>query len=209
MLSIRNSRTRALDAALELITRRKGADVSMAEIARASGLSRQGLYLHFPDRANLMVALVRHAHEKLVTREPMRSLKGAPTGLVALRIWVSLQARMNPGVWPVARSLEAVRRSDSDAERAWQNRQMHRLGECRQIVKRLHREGTLKAGITQQTAADLLWSITSLRTWEELVLERGWTAARYEEQLTQLLSDALVNDVGNSSVAGPKGAVRT
>ena len=163
--------------------------------ARASGLSRQGLYLHFPERANLMVALVRHAHEKLVAREHMRSLKEAPTGLMALRIWVSLQARMNPGVWPVARSLEAVRRSDSDAERAWQNRQKHRLEECRRIIKRLHREGTLKASITQKTAADLLWSITSLRSWEELVLERGWTAARYEQQLTQLLSDALVNDV--------------
>jgi hypothetical protein len=124
----------------------------------------------------------------------MRRLKGAPTGLEALRIWVSLQARMNPVVWPVARSLEAVRRSDSDAERGWQNRQMHRLEECRQIVKRLHREGRLKASITQQTAADLLWSITSLRTWEELVLERGWTAARYQRQLTQLLGDVLVND---------------
>lgn len=194
MLSIRNSRTRTLDAALELITRRKGADVSMAEIARAAGLSRQGLYLHFPDRANLMVALVRHAHEKLVTREHMRRLKEAPTGLMALRTWVSLQARMNPGVWPVARSLEAVRRSDSDAERGWQDRQMHRLEECRRIVKRLHQEGMLRASIRQQTAVDLLWSITSLRTWEELVLERGWTAARYERQLTQLLSDAMLND---------------
>lgn len=194
MLSIRNSRTRTLDAALELITRRKGADVSMAEIARAAGLSRQGLYLHFPDRANLMVALVRHAHEKLVTREHMRRLKEAPTGLMALRTWVSLQARMNPGVWPVARSLEAVRRSDSDAERGWQDRQMHRLEECRRIVKRLHQEGMLRASITQQTAVDLLWSITSLRTWEELVLERGWTAARYERQLTQLLIDAMLND---------------
>jgi len=125
----------------------------------------------------------------------MRSLKGAPTGLVALRIWVSLQARMNPGVWPVACFLEAVRRSDPDAEQGWQDRQMHRLEECRQIVNRLHREGTLKAGLSQETAADLLWSFTSLRMWEELVLERGWTAAQYEQRLTKLLRDALVNCV--------------
>lgn len=194
-MSTTNSRTRILDSALELITRRKGVDVSMAEIASASGLSRQGLYLHFPDRANLMVALVRHAHEKLVTREHMRRLEGAPSGLMALCTWISLQARMNPGVWPVACSLEAVRRSDPDAERGWQDRQMHRLEECRHIVKRLRREGMLKDGITLQTATDLLWSVTSLRTWEELVLERGWTAARYEQRLTQLLSDALLNDL--------------
>jgi len=190
-MSTRNSRIRILDAALKLITRRKGADVSMAEIARASGLSRQGLYLHFPDRANLMVALVRHAHGKLVAAEHVRRLREAPTGLMALRTWVALQARMNPGVWPVASSLEAVRRSDPDAERGWQDRQMHRLEECRRIAKRLRREGALSAGITQQAATDLLWSITSLHTWEDLVLQRGWTAAQYKQRLTQLLSDVL------------------
>ena len=40
-------------------------------------------------------------------------------------------------------------------------------------------------------AADLLWTITSLRTWEDLVLQRGWTAAPYEERIGGLLLEAL------------------
>ena len=42
-------------------------------------------------------------------------------------------------------------------------------------------------------AADLLWAFTSLRTWEDLVLVRGWTAAQYEERLFATLLRLLTN----------------
>jgi AcrR family transcriptional regulator len=37
----------------------------MAHIAKAARLSRQAVYLHFADRAELMAALARHVHESL------------------------------------------------------------------------------------------------------------------------------------------------
>jgi AcrR family transcriptional regulator len=193
-MSTTNSRTRILDAALALITRRKGADVSMSEIAKAARVSRQGVYLHFADRATLMLALVRHAHEKYGVAEEVRKIGEAPTGVAAMCEWVSLQTRMNPSIWFVARALEIVRRTDAAAERGWQDRLKHRLECCRQIVARMHQEGALKLGVTQDAAAELLWSITSMRAWEDLVLERGWTAAQYEERVTRLLCDALAKD---------------
>ena len=36
-------------------------------------------------------------------------------------------------------------------------------------------------------AADLLWVLTSLRSWEDLVLVRGWTAAHDEERIVAAL----------------------
>ena len=42
-------------------------------------------------------------------------------------------------------------------------------------------------GLGEREAADLLWSITSLRSWEDLVLERGWTAAQYRRRVTAIL----------------------
>jgi AcrR family transcriptional regulator len=192
-VSSTNSKTRILDVALALITKRKGADVSMAKIARAARVSRQAMYLHFADRADLMLALVRHADEKRGLDSEIRKVAEAPTGIAAMGEMVSLQARLNPGIWAIARALEAVRRTDKDAERGWQDRLKHRLWGCGQIVARLSRDGTLKPGISQEEAADWLWNITSLRTWEDLVLERGWTAAQYEERVTRLLCDALTN----------------
>ena len=193
-MSSTNSNIRILDAALALIKRRKGADVSMAEIAKAARLSRQAVYLHFADRADLMLALVRYAHEKLGAAEQLIELEQAANGLAAMKIWISLQARINPSIWSVARSLEVVRRTDEAAERSWQDRLKHRLELCRRIVTRMCSDGALKRSVTPEVATELLWSITSLRAWEDLVLERGWTAFQYEERITTLLCDALVKD---------------
>lgn len=191
MVSSKNSKARILDAALALISKRKAA-VSMAEIGEAAGISRQGVYLHFADRGDLMLALVRHADEKRGLPAEIRKIAEAPTGVVAMCALVLLQARMNPGIWAIARAVDSVRRTDEAAERGWQDRLKHRLEACRQIVARLHQEGDLKPDITQQAATDLLWSITSLQIWEDLVLQRGWTATQYEEHVTRLLHDSLI-----------------
>jgi AcrR family transcriptional regulator len=193
-MSSTNSSIRILDAALALVKRRKGADVSMAEIAKAARLSRQAVYLHFADRADLMLALVRYAHEKLGAAEQLLKLEQAANGVAAMKLWVSLQARTNPRIWSVARSLEVVRRTDKAAERGWQDRLKHRLEVCRRIVTRMYNDGALKRSVTPQVGTELLWSITSLRAWEDLVLERGWTVSQYEERITTLLCNALVND---------------
>ncbi len=193
MVSSNNSRARILDVALGLIKKRKGADVSMATIARAARVSRQAMYLHFADRADLILALVRHADEKRGLHHELSKITGAPTGVAAMGEMVSLQARMNPRIWAIARALDAVRRMDDAAEQGWQDRLKNRLEGCRQIVRRLSEEGTLKPAISQEEAADLLWNITSLHTWEDLVLDRGWTAAQYEERVTRLLRNSLTS----------------
>jgi len=93
-------------------------------------------------------------------------------------------------LWAPARAVEAVRRRDPAAERSWQDRLQNRLNGCRAIVERMAKEGTLKLGLNPTLAADLLWTLTSLRTWEDLVLERGWSATEYEKRLTDLVLDA-------------------
>jgi hypothetical protein len=55
-------------------------------------------------------------------------------------------------------------------------------------------EGMLRNDSTVAAAADVLWSVTSLRTWEDMVLERRWTAAQYEKRIYRLLVDTLVKD---------------
>jgi AcrR family transcriptional regulator len=176
-----------LDAALSLIARRGDADVTMAEIAEAAHVSRQAVYLHFGDRGALLVALVRHADEKRGLAAAVRKIAEASTGVAALREMVALQARMNPGIWALARAFDAVRRVDKAVERSWQDRLQNRLDGCRAIVARLQREGALRPGLEPAAAADLLWAMTSLRTWEDLVLRRGWTAGEYENRIGESL----------------------
>jgi hypothetical protein len=59
-------------------------------------------------------------------------------------------------------------------------------------VARLEDEDALRPGLDAAVAADLLWTLTSLQTWEELVVIRRWTAKQYEQRLTELLIRVLV-----------------
>jgi AcrR family transcriptional regulator len=193
-VSSENSRSRILDAALSLIVKRGEADVTMKEIAKAGGVSRQAVYLHFADRADLLVSLARHADEKRGLAAALQKIADAPTAIAALQEMAPLQARMNPGIWAIARALDAVRRSDEAAERSWQDRLASRLNGCGEVVARLRKEGVLRPGLTPTAATDLLWSISSLRVWEDLVLQRGWTPRQYEERITQVLLNTLTTE---------------
>ncbi|MGY5807183.1 TetR/AcrR family transcriptional regulator [Rhizobium sp. LEGMi198b] len=59
--------TEILDAALEVFVRYGFKKTSMDDLARAAGLSRQGLYLHFPSKETLFAAMVAHANDALRT----------------------------------------------------------------------------------------------------------------------------------------------
>jgi AcrR family transcriptional regulator len=192
-MSRTNSRTQILEAALALITRRGDASVTVAEIGKAAGVSRQAVYLNFVDRADLMLALVRFVDERRGLSRELEKIRSAPDGLAAVRELVALQARGNPEVRAIARALDAVRRTDAEVERSWQDRLNDRLQGCRQIVSRLEADGVLRKDLKPAAAADLLWSITSLRAWDDLILQRGWSAKQYEKRIYELLVASLTS----------------
>jgi AcrR family transcriptional regulator len=196
-------RERILEATLALITKRGGAELTMAQIAKSARMSRQAVYLHFADRGDLLVAMVRYVDEKRGLEAEIKRIREAPSGVEAMRRMVSLQARTNPEIWAPARALDAVRRTDAAAERSWQDRLQHRLKGCREIVHQLKRDGDLVPGLDPDTAADLLWTVTSLRMWEDMVLQRGWSATKYEENVYRLLLRALTKRAGNTRIGPP------
>ena len=192
-MSSSGSRHRVLEAALRLIRKRGDAKVTMAQIAKAARLSRQAVYLHFADRADLMVALARHVNESLGLPAEIQRMMNTQTGMGMIEAFVSMQARGNPAVWAVARAIDAVRRTDAAAARAWQSRLKSRLEGCRAIVSRLKAEGSLRPELDPSIAADLLWTMTSLRMWEDLVLEREWSPEQYQVYVTNVLIGALTS----------------
>ena len=181
------TRTRILEETLELLRKGRGAVVTMAEVAKAADISRQAIYLHFADRAELFIAVARFADERRGLEKDLQKIWDAPDGIAALREAAAMQGRQNPKIWPIAGAIDAIRRSDESAERAWQDRLSSRLTGARRIVRRLKEERLLRPDLEEPAAVDLLWSILSLRVWEDLVLGRGWSAERYARHIGDLL----------------------
>ena len=185
------TRARVLAATAALIGQAKG-PLSMGAIARHAGLSRQALYLIFQDKADLFIGLLRYIDGRRGLVDEVAKIRAAPTGLDALAALVDLQARLNPAYKPVVDAFEVLRRQDPAAEAAWRDRLDHRLAGARAVVGRLAEEGRLRPGLDPDVAADLVWTLTSSATWDDLVTRRGWSASAYREHLSALLVSALV-----------------
>jgi AcrR family transcriptional regulator len=194
------TRASILAAARSLLEQRPGASPSMGEIAKRAGVSRQAVYLHFADRATLLLEVTRAADTAERTPDQQRLVDQAPTSRMALAEAVAVQARLKPKLHAVATALDTLRRTDPDAQAAWQERDRARLSRCIQVIHRLATEGALAPGWNVDDAAHLMWALTSQRVWEDLVLDQGWTTDQYTTHLTQLLERALLTPTTTNSI---------
>lgn len=164
----------------------------MAEIARAAGVTRQLLYVHFDGRADLLLEVSRRVDLQVRTPERQARVDRAPDGLTALREAVALQGYLKPRIHAVVSAIDRLRADDPDAERAWREREAARQARCADVVARLQRDGRLYRERDVPTAAALMAMTTSQRAWQELVVDGGWTTARWVRETTRFLTSGLV-----------------
>jgi AcrR family transcriptional regulator len=181
-----DTRTAILGAARRLLEDRGYHGVGLDHIARAAGVSRQAVYLHFGSKAGLLLALVDWIDQTGPLPGLIRRVEEATTGLEALDRLMELHATYLPQILRSATVLESARRTDPDAAAAWADRMRRRYRAARSVVERLAREGMLAEGLTVPEAADLLWALASIQTCEQLIVARGWSQRRYEHHLKRV-----------------------
>src|ERR687897_615330 len=186
------TRTRILEATWRLMVQRRGQDVRMRDVAEAAGVSRQAVYDHFGSRAALMVATARYGDEVRGLDERLRLYRATTAGVERLEAFVEFWGNYIPEIYGIARALLAARETDEAVAAAWDDRMGVVREACRDIIERLHRDGTLAPGWSREEAADLLWTMLSIRNWESLTLERGWPPNRYVARMQELTKRAFV-----------------
>lgn len=189
---LRPARIAILDAARCLFDDNDFMAVTLEDVAREAGVSRQAIYVNFGSRAGLLVALVSHVDEIGGLQAKIAKVLESPTAVRALEALVDIRARYTPSIYRLATQVDAARRFDADAEASWQDRMKLRYAHSRAVAQRLEAEGVLAAGWTAADAADLIWSLTSIRTYEDLVIDRGWSLNRYRQRIKAILVGTLV-----------------
>jgi len=190
-----STRDRILDVATELVEARPATVPSMSEVARATGISRQALYLHFPDRSALLLALVQHVDAREDLAGAVAVVMSARDGAAQVRAWVEMQARRNPGIASLARALDQTRHEDDSTTTAWRDRTDNRMRAATAIVQRLRREGGVHRSWVSAEAAVVVWELASFRVWDDLVNEAGLAPDRYVEIVTTTVLTTLAAPV--------------
>jgi AcrR family transcriptional regulator len=190
----RRTRAAALDAAWELLEERGPEHVTMGEVATRAGITRRGLYLHFPSRSELLVALHTRIDERLDLDASVQPVFDAPDAVTALDEFVAHLARFHPKIRLIDAALQRAAEDDPDIAHLAQRGVAIWHDGCRAVAQRLADEGHLAAPWTVDTAADLMWTFMFPDPLGRLTVDRGWSNDRYRELLTVVFRRTLVTD---------------
>ncbi len=166
----------------------------MSDIAVAAGVSRQALYLHFGSRTELLIATTRYGDAVLGLDERLLRYQAATTGVATLEAFVEFWGNYIPEIYGVAKALLAVRDTDEAAAAAWNDRMDAVRDGCRNVIEALQRDGMLAPQWSRDEAIDLSWTMLSVRNWEHLTIECGWSPSLYVERMQTLLARTFVRD---------------
>ncbi|MEO1139670.1 MAG: TetR/AcrR family transcriptional regulator [Pseudomonadota bacterium] len=177
------TRIRILKAAWEMLDSNPGVAARMSDIAKKAGVSRQALYLHFPNRTELFIETTKYQDEVFGVQDMLVASRTAPDGLARLDAYVECWGNYIPKIFGVAKTLIVMKETDEDADRAWSDRMGDMREGCAAAVAALARDGALKPNWTEETATDFLWVLISVANWELLTRACGWSQEAYLAQI--------------------------
>jgi AcrR family transcriptional regulator len=186
-----STRERVLAAARSLIEE-QGFEVGMGEIARRAGISRQGAYLHFSSKGELLRQLTTWVEEQADLETLLRPVAEASTGEEALRALLDAAAVFEPQIHTLAVAVDRIGDRDPRVQAISADRMRRRLAGMREVVARIDAEGRLRAGWDVDRAAAFVWSTTAPSAYHLMVTQLGWSPEQWADETYRLLHDGLV-----------------
>lgn len=190
-----DTRSRVLDVAWDMIAARGNAALSLVDVAREAGLSRQTLYLQFGSRAGLLLAMVEHMDQRSAAPAALAEARRSGDAKAAFEPYVRAWFDYLPRVFPVARALAAAATAgDVEARDAFDSRMAMLRAGFLQMTRALHEAGALRRGWTPAAAADWLFAMTHVDTWQHLVVEARWKPRDAIDRVVATLRETLLAD---------------
>jgi AcrR family transcriptional regulator len=196
----RTRRTRAavVEAAQTLFLARGYAATTIEAISDRADTPQATVYRLFSSKLGILKAVLDvsvggdDAAVAMVDRPQVRSLLSDRDPKNQLAGFASLLRDVMARAAAVHRILADAARSDEDAASllAESARQRHE-GQYR-IARSLARAKALRPGLRERDAADVIHALASPEVYGLLVFDRGWSEARYENWMREILIDQLL-----------------
>jgi AcrR family transcriptional regulator len=170
------TRQRILDTLEQRLREAPTEPVSLDEIAKRAAVARTTVYLVFGSRAGLFDALAT----ELWTRAGLPGLTEAvahPDALEHLRGGLRAGVEIYASLRDVAVALFSMSALDPDSVGGSITRlEGRRWGGMQHLARRLDEQGLLRADVTVEQAADVLWMLASFASFDALYTGRGMSA---------------------------------
>ena len=185
------TRRRILEAARRLLAAGGYSTVTMDDIAKEAGVAYQTVYAVFGTKLRLAEAMIEagwpHIDEALKLVEQVRESVDA-------KVWLRTAARITRQINEPCGDLARFMRESGDPVLLARYRTVEdeRFSQLREVADMLERSGRLRSTITSSEALAVLWAMTGADWYSQLVFQRTWSPARYEEWLGEALISLLL-----------------
>lgn len=192
------TRTAIVAAASELFVEQGYVATTIDDIAGRAGVSRATVFNAVGGKPALLIrayrVAVRGAEPDTPLGEQQRSRRIlADTDAYRLLAgYATVAAEAQPHIAPLYEAIRAAAHADTEAAELWQRLTGERRYGADRVIRALKKLGPLRAGLTVDTATDLLWLLNDPANYSLLVQERHWPLRRYRTWLTETMQTQLL-----------------
>lgn len=183
------TRRAVLAAARELFTTAGYAATTVGQIAERAGVAVDTMYAAVGRKPALLRELLETAisgQDHAVPaeqRDYVRAIGAAPTAREKIGVYAAALGRMGPRTAPIQTALREAASSDPDCAALWQEISERRAANMLLFAADLRATGDLRADLSDQDVADIVWSMNAPEYYLLLVGRRGWTPQRFADYL--------------------------
>jgi AcrR family transcriptional regulator len=187
------TRVCVLEAAKKLFENKGFDRVTINEIAKAAEVSAPTIYAIFKSKRGVLQAIIDDAFppaqfaalvdDSMQEKSPEKRLR--ITAKLARQIYDAEREMMD-----ILRSASVVAPELKELE---QEREQRRYERQKEYITEMMEWKCLAKGLTLQKARDILWTLTGRDIYRMLIVEREWTSDDYENWLSSLLIQSLLD----------------
>jgi AcrR family transcriptional regulator len=158
---------------------------SVAAISEDAGIPEQTIYSALGSKARILERITAQWMVDADTAAMAEQSLHAPLAADRLRLLAAINRRQLEVGWDVIDIYREAARADERMARTLRGIMAAREGEIRKLL--ITTKDDLSPGVTVSHALDITLALLNLEAYRLLVTERGWTPARYESWLGDLL----------------------
>jgi AcrR family transcriptional regulator len=194
----RQNRAAVLAAAKRQFLARGYGATTIGDVAEEAGVSVQTVYKVFANKPGLLKAVVDVAlvgddePVPMMDREAIQRMRAEPDARRVLTMYGEHCARVSGRAAPILMLVRVAAQTDTGAAEVWDQLQRERLTGMTAFARDLAGRGALRTDVSWEQARDLLWTHNSIEVYDLLVVQRGWSKARYGRFVGEALNAALL-----------------
>ncbi|HVD46399.1 MAG TPA: helix-turn-helix domain-containing protein [Candidatus Limnocylindria bacterium] len=194
----RQTRTRMLEAAERLFADHGYASSTIETIASTAGVAVDTVYATFGSKRGLLSALMDlrvggdDQPVELLDRAGPQAVRREPNQKRQIARFAEDVSAIGERARPVDDIIRGAAAVDAEIAGYRARLQQSRFENMRRFVSWVASNGPLRAGIGEDDAAAIVWSLTSPEMHRLLRVERAWTPERYAEWLAETLTRTLL-----------------